>query len=182
MPTMRTLRMTTLPILVGLLLLPGLGRAQTAERPIQISLVNPVQIYDEDTSIRGLRVNILYGRNRDMKGVDIGFIAGHTTGDGKGVQWNLVNITDGMFTGFQWGAVNLIGGQSTAFQLGWFNRTQAPSESFQWGLVNVAEDMSGFQLGFVNFARQMHGLQIGLVNIIQSKEKLPVFPIVNWSY
>ena len=179
---MRTMRMAAILVLLALMMLPTLVSAQSDARPIQIALVNPIQIFNEDTSITGLRLNLLYGRNQNVKGIDLGLIAGHTTGNGKGVQWNLVNITDGMFTGFQWGAVNIVGGQSTAFQLGWFNQTKASSESFQWGLLNVAEDMSGFQLGIVNYAQKMYGLQIGLLNIIKSKEKLPVFPIVNWSF
>lgn len=162
-------------------LMPAVAIAQKP-RPIQIALVNPVQIFDEDQDITGLRFNILYGRNADVKGVDIGFIAGHTTGNGKGVQWNLVNITDGAFLGWQWGAVNLVGGDFTGYQLGLFNRHRGKGEGFQWGWVNVAEDMSGFQLGLVNVAQRMYGLQIGLVNVIQSKDELPILPIVNWSF
>jgi hypothetical protein len=50
------------------------------------------------------------------------------------------------------------------------------------GLVNRASDMRGFQLGLVNYTETMYGLQVGLVNIIQRKERLPVFVIVNWSF
>jgi hypothetical protein len=28
----------------------------------------------------------------------------------------------------------------------------------------------------------MYGLQIGILNIIKSKEKLPILPLVNWSF
>jgi hypothetical protein len=53
---------------------------------------------------------------------------------------------------------------------------------FQWGFINHGKNIEGFQLGFVNFAEQLYGLQIGLINVIQSKEKLPILPIVNWSF
>lgn len=176
---MRALRIPVLLILVILVAAPALAQS---ERPIQVSLLNPVQIFSEDESIKGLRLNILYGKNANMTGVDIGFIAGHTTGNGKGVQWNLVNITEGDFLGWQWGAANIVGGAFTGYQLGWYNSTKGPTEGFQWGIVNTAEDMSGFQLGLVNYAKKMYGLQIGLINIISSKDKLPVLPIVNWSF
>ena len=166
---------------MGQALAPTVATAQDA-RPIQIALVNPVQIFGEDQDITGLRLNLLYGRNANVKGIDIGFIAGHTTGDGKGVQWNLVNITDGAFLGWQWGAVNLVEGDFTGYQLGLFNRHRGRGEGFQWGWINVADDMSGFQLGLVNVSQRMYGLQIGLVNVIQSKDSLPILPIVNWSF
>ena len=42
--------------------------------------------------------------------------------------------------------------------------------------------MSGFQLGIVNYTESMYGLQIGLINFIKEKDKLPVLPLVNWSF
>lgn len=156
--------------------------ASAEERPIQISLLNPVQIFDESDDITGVRLNLLYGRNANVKGIDFGFIAGHTTGNGTGLQWNLVNLTDGAFLGWQWGAVNLVGGDFTGLQVGLFNRHRGTGEGLMWGWVNVAENMSGVMVGLVNVTQQMNGLQIGLVNVIQQKDTLPILPIVNWNF
>jgi len=170
---------------VLLLVSAGAALAQSAEDAsfLQLSLFDPVQIVHRDDSVRGVRLSVIYGRNANVSGFDWAWIAAHTTGNQKGVQWSLVNLVEGDFLGWQAGLVNLTDETFTGYQLGAFNRTQgASSEGFQWGFVNVAEDISGFQLGLLNYAEKMYGLQIGLINIIKSKESLPILPIVNWSF
>ena len=139
--------------------------AQT--RPIQLSLVTPIQIFPETDSIAGLRFNLLYGRNVSVTGLDIGLVNHTTSGTSLGLQYGLVGIVDSDFKGWQDCGVNVVQGRC---------------EGLQWGLVNYANDMSGFQFGFVNYARTMKGLQIGLVNIIKQGGQFPVFHIVNWSF
>jgi hypothetical protein len=136
-------------------------------RPIQLSLVTPIQIFPETDSIAGVRFNLLYGRNVAVTGLDIGLVNHVTTGKFVGLQHGLVGIVDTDFMGGQHGGVNVVQGRC---------------EGFQWGMVNYANDMSGVQFGFVNYARTMKGLQIGLVNIIRQGGQFPVFPIVNWSF
>lgn len=136
-------------------------------RPIQLALVTPIQIFPEDNSITGVRLNLLYGRNVSVSGLDLGLINHTTTGMFKGWQHGLVGIADADFLGWQDCAVNV---------------TKGRCEGFQWGIVNYSGEMSGFQLGFVNYAMTMKGLQIGLVNIIKQGGQFPVFPIVNWSF
>ena len=156
-------------------------QAQTRERPIQIALFHPVQIFAEDTSIRGLRVNVIYGRNVSVKGLDVGLVNHNTGGISKGLQWGLVGVVESDFAGWQNNLVNLVKGQFIGYQSGYYNDFDN-GEAFQLGIVNKARDMKGFQLGLVNYTENMHGLQIGLLNIIKNKDKLPVFPIVNWSF
>lgn len=139
--------------------------AQT--RPIQLSLVTPIQIFPETDPIAGLRLNLLYGRNVSVTGLDLGLVNHTTTGTSKGLQYGLVSIADSDFMGWQYS---------------WVNVTQGRCEGLQWGFVNYTNEMSGLQLGFVNYARTMKGLQIGLVNIIKQGGQFPVFPIVNWSF
>ena len=136
-------------------------------RPIQLSLVTPIQIFPETDSIGGLRFNLLYGRNVAVKGLDIGLVNHTTTGSSLGLQYGLVGIVDSDFMGWQDCMVNV---------------TQGRCEGLQWGVVNYANDMSGLQLGFVNYAKTMKGVQIGLVNIIKQGGQFPVFPIINWSF
>lgn len=140
---------------------------QAQNRPVQVSLVTPIQIFPEKYTITGVRLNLLYGRNVSVQGIDIGLVNHTTTGQFQGLQWGLVGLTDADFTGWQDCAVNV---------------TRLRCEGLQWGLVNYAGNMSGLQLGFVNYAKKMKGLQIGLVNIIKQGGQFPVFPIVNWSF
>jgi hypothetical protein len=141
--------------------------AQAENRPFQLALVTPIQIFPEDNSITGVRFNLLYGRNVSVSGFDWGLVNHTTTGTFKGWQTGLVGIADTDFMGWQYCGVNVVQGRC---------------EGFQWGVVNYANEMSGFQLGLVNYARTMKGLQIGLVNIIRQGGQFPVFPIVNWSF
>ena len=136
-------------------------------RPIQLALVTPIQIFPEEDTIAGFRLNLLYGRSVSVTGLDLGLVNHTTTGSFKGLQYGLVGITDSDFSGWQDCGVNV---------------TQGRCEGFQSGIVNYANVMSGVQFGLVNYARSMKGLQVGLVNIIRQGGAFPVFPIVNWSF
>ena len=140
---------------------------QAQERPIQLSLVTPIQLFPEDNSIKGVRINLIYGRNVSITGLDWGLVNHTTTGKSKGVQFGLVGLSDSDFMGWQDNSVNV---------------TRGKFEGLQSGIFNHAKDMSGVQLGLVNCAQIMNGLQIGLVNIIRQEGAFPVFPIVNWSF
>lgn len=137
------------------------------EKPIQLSLVSPIQIVPPDQAIAGVRLSLLYGENTYVSGLDWGLVSHCTSGMSKGVQFGLVGVVDEDFMGWQNNVVNL---------------TQRDFEGFQWGLVNYAGHANGFQLGIVNYAVTMKGLQIGIVNIIKQGGQFPVFPIVNWSF
>ena len=147
-----------------LILAPAVG---AEERPIQLSLVTPVQIFPEEDSITGIRLNLLYGRNVSVTGVDLGLVNHCTGGVSKGFQHGLVSIVETDFVGWQNSFVNI---------------NRGDFEGLQWGFMNYAGHGSGLQLGFVNYAERLNGLQIGLVNIIQQGGQFPVFPIVNWSF
>ncbi len=154
--------------LVGMLFfaLPHSGSAQST-KPINVALVNPIQIFPEDNAIQGIRLNFIYGKNVSMTGFD----------------WGLANhVGTGGFTGLQWGAVNICDGNAGGAQLGLVNFDQKNVEGFQWGLYNQGDYVNGFQLGLVNSAQTMKGLQIGLLNFIKTGGQFPVFPIVNWSF
>jgi hypothetical protein len=150
---------------IFILVLPFVGAAQS--KPINIALFNPVQIFPEDNSIAGLRINLIYGKNVSMVGLDWGLANHIGTGGFTGLQWGLANICDGNFVGVQGGLLNLSNKNVEGFQYGWYN---------------TGDYVSGFQLGLVNSAGSMKGLQIGIINIIKTGGQFPVFPIVNWSF
>jgi hypothetical protein len=140
---------------------------QAQEKPVQLSLLAPIQIFPEEAAIKGFRLNLLYGRNVSVKGIDLGLINHTTTGVTKGWQLGLVGVVDADFEGFQENYVNI---------------TKGHFKGFQWGFYNQARDMHGFQLGLINYAQTGYGLQIGLINIIKQKKGHPVLPIVNWTF
>jgi hypothetical protein len=147
------------------LLIPANGNAE--EKPIQLSLFTPVQIYPESDDITAFRFNLIYGRNASITGIDLGLVNHTTAGMSSALQIGVVSLNDADFTGVQYSTVNV---------------TRQSFKGFQWGLVNYAGSGNGFQLGFFNYAEKMHGLQIGLINVIREGGVLPVLPIVNWSF
>jgi hypothetical protein len=133
-----------------ILILPFAGAAQT--QPVNIALVNPIQIFPENNSISGIRINFIYGKNISMAGIDLG-LANH--------------VGTGGFTGFQWGMANLCDGDVVGMQVGLLNLDKKNVEGFQWGWYNSGDYVNGFQLGLVNSAERMKGIQIGIINLIK---------------
>jgi hypothetical protein len=137
------------------------------EKPIQLSLFNPVQIVPEDQSVKGFRFNLLYGKNAAMTGLDIGLV-NMSTSLQQGVQWGAVSITNGGFVGWQSNFASISKGNSTGLQ---------------WSSINYHDGhFHGLQLAVFNYAATMNGIQVGLINIIKEGGFLPVFPIFNFSF
>lgn len=156
-------------------------RAQAADgKPFQLALVDPVQIVPSSQGISGFGLNLIYGKNAFLHGVELG-IANHVTGEVQGVQWGFVNITGGNFVGWQDGAVNITSGSFEGLQSAWLVSTSKSVSGVQFSLVNHAEHVHGLQFGLVNHTVTMKGIQIGLVNIIERGGWLPVCVIVNGS-
>ncbi|MEJ2495201.1 MAG: hypothetical protein P8Y79_12825 [Ignavibacteriaceae bacterium] len=137
------------------------------EKPIQLALFNPVQIAPEESSITGLRLSLLYGKNANMNGIDLGLV-NITTGDQLGVQWGVVGYNEGNFNGWQDNLVSITKGNFVGLQSG--------------AVTYNASKMNGLQIAVVNYAATLHGLQLGLINIIGKGGFLPVFPIFNFSF
>jgi hypothetical protein len=157
--------------------------ARAEQHAVNVALFSPAQIFPPTDDVRGLRLNLLYGRNENVSGVELGMVAGYVTGDFSGLQWQPVNLVNGNFAGWQTGLVysqtrgDFLGLQTSAINIG-----GGHTEGLQFGVLNMTESMSGLQLGLINIAERTDGLQIGLVNVIKSKESLPVLPIVNWTF
>ncbi|CAM3004180.1 LA_2272 family surface repeat-containing protein [Rariglobus hedericola] len=175
-----------------------------AESFFQASLWAPEpQLVDSTEDVSGIRLQI-YGENRNVKGLDIGF-AHSTTGDftGLGGIFTLYNYVGGTTTGVQWGVVNNAQGEVSGWQSGWVNLNQSKVTGLQTGLlnfnalatanmsglgiglVNVSKHVYGIQFGFINYAESLKGVQIGLWNQVNTRDwdqfdPLPkVFPIIN---
>jgi hypothetical protein len=157
------------------------AHCEAIEKPFQVAIFSPLQLREEGVGIVGLRVNILYGKNVTVKGVDIGLVNHCTGGQSLGLQYGLIGLVEGDFQGWQDNFIAISKGSFTGLQSGLYNEVGA-GLGIQMGFINKAGDMTGFQLGLINLTENMHGLQVGFVNVIQRKEQLPVLPIINWRF
>ncbi|HVP56701.1 MAG TPA: hypothetical protein VMU02_01280 [bacterium] len=169
---------------VGIAILAGIavesGYAE-GSATFQLSLFPPVQLRDENLSISLLRLDLIYGRNVSVHGLDLGLINHCTGGTSVGLQYGIVGYVGGSFVGWQANTIDIVKQRFSGFQSGFYNQMNN-GEAVQYGIFNVATDVTGLQLGFINYTQKMYGLQIGLINVIRQKEKLPVLPIINWSF
>ena len=172
--------------LVGLLLAASIAGAGDAASqglsftPLQIALVPPAQIFPEDLAVRGLRLNILYGAQQEVAGLDAGFfnaVKKCVSGIGVGI----VNLSDGDATGIQVAMTNAVDGRFRGVQTALGNVNEGNLRGAQVGALNVTEDGSGFQLGLFNRASSLKGIQLGLINI-NGNGFLPFFPFVNFGF
>ena len=58
-------------VIAVLLLMGGTQVFAQGAKSVQISLIPQVQIFREDTSIEGFRINFVYGLNANLKGFDL---------------------------------------------------------------------------------------------------------------
>lgn len=174
----KILALATIVLALGSIL-PSIAMA---DGPINLALFNPVQIVKEDQKVTAFQFSLIYGVNSGMSGVDLSLVS-LNKGEGLGIQWAGVGIVEGGFTGWQGGGLaSITRGEFTGLQTGVYTNVGGGS-GVQLGWINTAEEFSGLQFGFVNITNTMtSGLQIGLINIIKNKEKLKLFPIVNWKF
>jgi hypothetical protein len=159
-----------LTVLVGMTIASG---ALVASEPIQLSLTPDIAIFNRTERIEGLTLNI-WGEN-PQSALALGIVNG-STGRSAGLSWSwILNYADD-YKGVQWALVNYTEGDF----LGW-----------QGGVVNYAGRLTGLQLGLVNYAETAkNGVQIGLVNLIPSNpwfsglpdELAPGMIFVNWRF
>lgn len=169
------------------------GLAYAAERPFNLALVDPVQIIDDSHDITGFRLNIFYGKNQMVKGLDLGAGVGHSKagfkgvgihyggnfvqGDAAGLQLaDFVNIVIGDFTGVQLAGVNYIEGTGKGLQLGYVQLARENFSGFHIGIANItSEAHSGAQIGVFNYSGgPFKGFQLGVVNIGELEKGLQI--------
>jgi len=207
------LRKTTfqllLVILTGFFLQPGVSAQTTPPKTqstpkeatpgsqlFQLSLINPLQIFKSEYSIKGMRINLLYGLNQDLSGLDLGMV-NKLNGDIKGIQLGLANFGQNNLSGVQVGLINAVKGQARAFQTGFYN-SSGDAKGVQVGVLNTTQKMKGVQLGLINNTTVLQGiqiglfynstdtidwgLQIGLLNFAWNKKPVMFFPVINFRF
>lgn len=146
----------------------------------QLSLWGEKQLFPKESSIKLLRLNTIYGINKDGSGFDIGGY-GKYEGNFSGWQMNLINITNREVKGLQTGLYNSAG-TSKSIQIGIIN-TAKNSVGWQIGIINHAEFINGFQIALLyNTVENFKGLQIGLLNLNWSGEPISCMPIINFRW
>lgn len=184
-PEMKTLKSLSVLAVAGMLSVSAHAQMDhtnmTSGEPafFQASLWAPSpQLVPATEDISGIRLQV-YGENRNVSGLDIGF--GHsTTGDfvGFGGLFTLYNHVGGTTTGVQWGLVNYTEGEVVGWQSGWINVAYAKVKGIQSGLINFnaveTADLSGLQIGFINAAKHVHGVQLGFFNYAETIKGLQI--------
>ena len=173
--------MKRLWILAAVILLTTTAVHAFDTTPLQIGIWPPtLQIVPPEINVSGLKLNLPYGGNDDVVGVDLGFFS--TSNNTSALQINpIFNLDEEDYKGLQVSLFNLCG-QSAGIQIGvLMNSTDRVASGVQIGLVNSALEMNGLQIGLVNYSNFMVGVQIGLVNVI-TDSIIPFFPIINFCF
>lgn len=118
--------------LLCLLAIPCVGLSDIAT-PFQFSFATPLQLFNRDTDVMGLRLDVLYGMNKNLYGLDLGI----------GGNW-----VDEDMLGFQIAGLGNFAERPRGIQIA--------------GLLNMAgSDMKGLQVGGVyNYAVDFRGIQL----------------------
>ncbi|HVK60474.1 MAG TPA: hypothetical protein VM432_02940 [Bdellovibrionales bacterium] len=182
------------------------AKAHAAVSPVSVTILPPVMFPPNDFTITGLRMSLLYGKQRNIYGLDLGVLGNITEQDFTGIGISgLFNATTGTtnIIGLQLAGLTNINTSKTRvyglqLALG-MNYNGADTEvngiqfslanhgphtkiyGAQLGIYNKAQDVYGFQIGLVNVADSLHGIQIGLLNF-HHKGTFAVSPIINMGF
>lgn len=191
-------------IVVSTCLFTSKSFASSSISPLAIGILPPIQFPSDEFTITGFRLSALWGRHRDIYGLDFGGLGNITDQAFTGVGIaGLTNITHGQATiiALQFaGVLNMATQKMEVYGLqvaGGLNMLQAESKvvglqlallgnvapntnvyGVQIGLYNRARAVYGFQIGLVNFAKDLHGIQIGLINFNETGI-FGISPIIN---
>jgi hypothetical protein len=160
-----------LMMILALVLVTGTKTVSAEEpapmTPFMLGWFSPAQAPAANWDVCGLRLDVFYGKCRNLTGLDAGILVNRATGDVIGLEaCFVVNYVERDFSGLQIGTVNVVSREAKALQIGFYNG---------------AEDMSGLQIGVVNRTRLMRGCQIGVVNVIENSD-IPFLPVINFFF
>ena len=164
--------------------------------PIQLALLAPYQLADEETAVIGLRLNIFYGENSHVYGLDSGLVnyayessgglsigAVNVSNRHLGVQTGIVNYADNVY-GFQLGFINASGSRVAGWQIGLVNGTDDDSFLPMMGLLGNISDaayLGQYTLG-VNVADTDTPLQLsGIGNFSDGDSWVQLAAGINYS-
>ena len=171
--------------------------------PVAVSIVPPVQFPSEEFSVTGARLNLIYGRHRDLYGLDVGLIGNITNQDFVGIgiaggfnathgTTHIIGLQAAGIGNFNYMKTTVVGIQLAGLinsnitethvyglQLALLNMSEFTDiYGVQAGVYNRAKTVYGFQIGLVNVATSLYGVQIGLVNF-NGGGPFKVSPLIN---
>ncbi len=112
--------------------------------PLQFSVWEPVQLFPENYNVYGIRLNLVYGRNQNVTGLDMGGM-NTVIQSQKGGQIGLINLSEEC-RGASAGVMNYTGSLSGG-QLGLMNTAQNSVSGLQVaGLMNLSDRVKGLQV------------------------------------
>ena len=180
------------------------SKAMAIVSPLSISLVPPLQFPTSEFTVTGARISLLWGKHRDIYGIDLGVLGNITEGNFVGIGISgIFNLTQGKttITGLQLAGLanintkeaKIVGLQAAlginendvastlvGLQISAIANLSAFTNIYgaQIGLYNHALEVYGLQIGLVNSAKNLHGVQIGLLNF-NDEGLFRVSPILN---
>lgn len=160
---------------------PCVSRAETSH--LQVSLFHPLQFIPDNYSIDAFRLDLIYGVNQDLRGVDLGLV-NEAGGSVKGFELGADNRVSKDFSGVQIGLFNQVKWEYKGVQLGLLaNITGHSCDGVQVAIYNDAqEDMRGLQFGIVNHSGSLYGVQIGLINFNDDERHKGFMPFINAAF
>jgi hypothetical protein len=163
----------------------------SAETPFQFAAPNHQS--PKDPSVNGVRLSILHGKNKSVRGLDFGLLSLSETSklSGAGVVIGMGKVT-GEMSGAAISLINVHTGRDRGLNAAFINRINSAVHAVNVGFVQIADgatmvDVGGLnvsnrstvQVGFINVTEKITSVQIGFVNIAENGF-IPVFPFFNF--
>lgn len=170
-------------IIVSFVIIASVRADEDKSTVFQYSIFSPIQLYPADYDVYGLRLNLLYGENKSVYGVDLGGYS-YASGDFYGVQLAaVVCARDGSCSAVTGATIaNLsIGNDGGIAMAGFMNVAGGKYTGLQMACVNHAQKFSGVQFGVLNHCENFTGFQFGLINICR-RQSLPFTILINWRF
>ncbi|MBF0503838.1 MAG: hypothetical protein HQL14_01930 [Candidatus Omnitrophica bacterium] len=171
-------------LILGMLVVcPMVGRAEQITQ-LEVSLFHPLQAYPDEYSVDGFRLDLIYGINEDLQGVDLG-VVNTIKGNAHGFELGAVNRVHEDFGGWQSGLFNEVGHDFKGFQLGLFaNVARGSCTGVQAAILfnDTEEDLRGIQFGIINTTGSLYGVQIGFFNFNDDDKYLGFFPFIHAAF
>jgi hypothetical protein len=163
---------------VAMVLCGALAVQAGGASPLQLSICPPVQLVPEDVDVFGLKLNLPYGHNRYVTGIDLGVVGGAERCEA--IQVNLFNVVPDRAAGVSVGLFNLMG-STEGVHCALINSMSEEAMGLQVAILNNARRVTGLQVGVVNRCDSLLGIQIGLANIAMDAP-MPFTVLINAAF
>ena len=182
-------RSTSVILALGLVLF-----AHQASAEVAFQFAVPGFRAPDSSSVSGVRLSIIHGKNSSQKGLDLGFVAMSETAHFSGLAliFGVSRVTNTMSAGAAFSFVNWHSSRDTGMNGAFINILNNTEGAVNVGFVTIAEsgtglDIGGFnmsrsstcQIGFLNITDRIETFQFGFLNMAKNGF-LPIFPVVNF--